>query len=121
MAKDPIEDQTLPTRDAAERTAKLIGCTGAHKTPGGWQPCESHKLLMILIRRGAPAYRRARDGQKAAKRVITSQAVQVAIEEEEKRKRRKLRRRRYEPLGERGVTGIETTRAGLSSSPCCSD
>ena len=117
MAKDPIDEQTLPTREAAARTARLIGCTGAHEMEGGWQPCESHELLMILIRRGAPAYRRARDGQKSANRVILSPEVERFLAEQERRKRKVRRRRRWEELGERGVAGIETTRAGLSSSP----
>lgn len=116
MAKDPLEDQTLPSREAAERTAKMIGCTGAHKMPNGWQPCESHEGLMILIRRGVVAYRKHRDGTKTAKRIITSQALEEELEEERKRKRG-IRKRRYvrnERLGERGVYGFDATGAGIT-------
>ena len=110
---DPIADQTLPTRAAAERTARLIGCTGAHETEGGWQPCESNEALMILIRRGVGAYRRHRDGQKSANRVVLSPEVQKFIDSQ-KRRKRKRKRRRWEDLGERGVTAIDGSGAGIT-------
>lgn len=63
MAKDPLEGQTLPSEALARRTAKLIGCEGAHKIGDAWGPCESPEALKILIRRGAPAYREWRSKQ----------------------------------------------------------
>jgi hypothetical protein len=79
----------------------------------GWQPCESHEALMILIRRGAGAYRRHRDGQKSAKRVVLSPEVEKFLAEQ-KRRKRKGKRRRWENLGERGVTAIDGSGAGIT-------
>ena len=51
--KDPIADQTLPTKESAENVSKLLGCSGAHKKGDFWGPCESEKDLMKTLGSGS--------------------------------------------------------------------
>jgi len=58
MAKDPLEDQTVPTKEMAEELSRILGCSGAHKIgDDAWGPCESSSDLKRLIRMGNPAFR----------------------------------------------------------------
>ena len=81
MAKDPIEGQVVETREAAERLSKILGCSGAHQMEGGWGPCPSHEHLLVLIRRGAPGYRRwlAKRNMKNKKSLASEDQKGVAI------------------------------------------
>ena len=63
--RDPIEGETVATRDAAEKLSRMLGCQGSHKQGDAWGPCESQEALMVLIRRGAKGYR---DWQKRQKK-----------------------------------------------------
>ena len=68
------------------RMAKYLGCTGSHRNANGeLMPCSSHDELMKISQRAEP-----------------------------KKKESKKRKKRdgYEPLGESGVTGIETMPGG---------
>ncbi len=67
--KDPIADQTLPTKESAENVSKLLGCSGAHKKGDFWGPCESEKDLMKLIELGNPAFREWKKKQKNRKAI----------------------------------------------------
>lgn len=64
MAKDPLEGQTVATREAAERLSGFLGCSGAHKVGDAWGPCESQEDLKRLIRMGNPAFREWKKRQK---------------------------------------------------------
>lgn len=57
MAKDILEEQTVPTRELAEKLSKIIGCSGAHKVGDAWGACESSDDLKRLIRMGNPSFR----------------------------------------------------------------
>lgn len=63
MAKDPIEDQTVPTRDLAEKLSAILGCSGAHRVGDAWGACESADDLKRLIRMGNPAFREWKKNQ----------------------------------------------------------
>ena len=56
MAKDPILNETVPTKRAALKVAKIVGCQGAHKAEDGWLPCESDEGLLLIIKKGKAAY-----------------------------------------------------------------
>ena len=66
MAKNWMEDQTVPTEKMAEELSKILGCSGAHKVGDMWGPCESRGDLKRLIRMGNPAFRewKKRQGKK---------------------------------------------------------
>jgi len=58
MAKDPLIDQTVPTKKMAEELSRILGCSGSHRVgDDAWGPCESHDDLKRLIRMGNPAFR----------------------------------------------------------------
>jgi hypothetical protein len=58
MKDSALMDQALPTQRAAERVAKLMGCSGAHRTADGWFPCESPRKLRALLNGGVSEYRK---------------------------------------------------------------
>lgn len=64
MAKDPLEEQTVPTEKLARELSKILGCSGAHRVGDNWGPCESHGDLRRLIRMGNPAFREWKKRQK---------------------------------------------------------
>jgi len=70
MAKDPLEDQTVPTKKMAERLSGILGCSGAHEKENGWGPCESDDDLRRLIRMGNPAFREWKKRQDERKRKV---------------------------------------------------
>lgn len=83
------------SREEALKVARFIGCTGAHQDDAGnWLPCSSAKKLMEISTEAE------------------SSKYKPAAKSEEEKKKRGTRRRYvkpgYEPLGERGVLGIET-------------
>lgn len=83
------------SREEALKVARLIGCTGVHQdSDGKWLPCSSAEKLQEI-------------SNEAESLKNTPKA-----KSEEKKKKRGSRRRYvkpgYEPLGERGVLGIET-------------
>lgn len=57
MAKDPIHEQTVPTKKLAYQLAEILGCTGIHKVGEEWGPCESPLHLEKLIELGNPEFR----------------------------------------------------------------
>ena len=58
MDKDPILEQTVPTKKMAEELAKIIGCSGSHRVgDDAWGPCNSPRHLEKLIELGNPAFR----------------------------------------------------------------
>ena len=64
MAKDPLEGQTVPTKEMAENLSDILGCTGAHKVgDDAWGPCESAEDLQQLIKLGNPAFREWKEQQ----------------------------------------------------------
>jgi len=68
MAKDPLEDQTVPTKKMAEQLSDILGCSGAHKVgDDAWGPCESPKDLKKLIELGNPAFREWKKRQQKKK------------------------------------------------------
>ena len=70
MAKDPLLEQTVPTKDMAEKLAGILGCSGAHRVgENEWGPCESPRDLMKLIELGNPAYRDWKERQRNKKSV----------------------------------------------------
>lgn len=78
------------TREQALTVAKYIGCRGAHQDDkGNWLPCASAETL---------------------------DRISTEAEEKSARRKKKVRRRHvapgYEPLGERGVLGIDTLSGG---------
>lgn len=119
MAKDPIAGQTVASREAAEKLAKLIGCSGAHETEDGWHPCRSQEDLMTLIRRGSAGLRESRRAER--KQLLEGKAAKRTSYVDRAMKRRKNRRRviarhqvrnGWEELGERGVAGIDRVSGG---------
>ena len=71
MAKDPLTDQTVPTKEMAEQLSRILGCSGAHKIgEGEWGPCESPRDLMKLIELGNPAFRDWKKQQRNKKSVL---------------------------------------------------
>lgn len=58
MKDDTLINQALSTQRAAERVAKLMGCSGAHRTAEGWFPCESPRKLRALLTGGVASYRK---------------------------------------------------------------
>jgi hypothetical protein len=45
--------RTKPTRAAALRLARRLGCEGAHEMPdGSWHACATHEELAAIIKRG---------------------------------------------------------------------
>jgi hypothetical protein len=95
---DPISGQTVPTRAAALRLARTMGCQGAHRQGDGWMPCESHRALMALVRGGVESYR----AHHARKRTSFVDPAST-------------RRRRTFHVRERGPRAIEHIGAGLVS------
>jgi len=78
------------TREQALTVAKYIGCRGAHQDDkGNWLPCANPETL---------------------------DRISTAAEEKSVRRKKKVRRRHivpgYEPLGGRGVLGIDTLSGG---------
>lgn len=68
VAKDPLEDQTVPTEKMAKELSKILGCSGAHKVgDDAWGPCDSPKDLKKLIELGNPAFREWKKRQQAKK------------------------------------------------------
>jgi hypothetical protein len=68
MAKDPLQDQTVPTEKMAKELSKILGCSGAHKVgEDAWGPCESPKDLKKLIAVGNPAFREWKKRQQKKK------------------------------------------------------
>ena len=49
VAKDPLEDQTVPSKAIAEKLSEMLGCSGAHKIGDAWGPCESEKILKNFL------------------------------------------------------------------------
>jgi len=73
-SRDPILDQSVDSRETAERTARQIGCEGAHRKPDGtWGPCPSEDDLMVLINRGAAGYRRWRSKQLLRQKTVAEE------------------------------------------------
>jgi hypothetical protein len=78
-----------PTREDALKVARYLGCRGAHQDESGtWFPCANPETLNRISNEAEP---------KSAK---------------PKKKRRRYVARGYEPLGERGVLGIDTLSGG---------
>jgi len=67
MAKDPLEGQTVPTKEMAEKISKILGCSGAHRVGDFWGPCESEKDLQKLIELGNPEFREWKKRQSSTK------------------------------------------------------
>lgn len=121
MPRDPIDGETVATEAAALKIAKVLGCEGAHKTDKGWVPCESREGLMTLIRDGKAGYEkyRKRKKRKSLREKAMARRTVVSLPHDEevsptpaRRKKRRRRRVMYEPLGERGIRGIETLPGG---------
>lgn len=75
------------TREQAVQIAKYIGCRGAHEGAGGnWLPCADEETLMR----------------------ISNEAEKRYVEKRINKRRRRSMRDGYEPLGYRGVGGIDT-------------
>ncbi len=70
MAKDPLQDQTVPTKEMAQKLSAMLGCTGAHRVgDDAWGPCESNRDLLKLIELGNPAFREWKARQKKKKTI----------------------------------------------------
>ena len=70
MAKDPLLEQTVPTKKLAEELSRILGCSGAHRVgDDAWGPCESPRDLMKLIEVGNPAFREWKKTQTRRKAV----------------------------------------------------
>lgn len=87
------------SREEALKIARFIGCSGAHKDDkGNWLPCSSAEKLMEISTEAE------------------SSKYKPSAKADEKKKNRGARRRYikpgYEPLGERGISGIETLPGG---------
>jgi hypothetical protein len=68
MAKDPILEQTVPTKELAEQLSEILGCSGAHRvSEDAWGPCESSRDLQKLIELGNPAFREWKKKQRGKK------------------------------------------------------
>ena len=75
-----------PTREDALKVARFLGCRGAHQDDNGiWFPCADAETLNRISNRAEP---------KSA--------------EGKRRRRRRYVKPGYEPLGERGILGIDT-------------
>ena len=58
MAKDPLADQSVPTKKQAEELSDILGCSGSHQiSENEWGPCESSFDLQKLIKLGNPEFR----------------------------------------------------------------
>ena len=82
----------------ALRLAERMGCRGAHQHPDGkWMPCETME-----------EYEKLKDGKP------TSQKTGLDIIEQNRRyrSRKGKKKRGWEPLGERGLTSIDTMAGG---------
>ena len=70
MAKDPLKDQTVPTKARAEKLSQMLGCSGSHRVgDDAWGPCESNRDLLKLIELGNPAFREWKARQKKKKAI----------------------------------------------------
>lgn len=57
--KDPLEGQAFETPAAAAQAARVLRCSGIHRTSDGkWMPCASAEELTALIEGGVDAYRK---------------------------------------------------------------
>ena len=67
VAKDPLEGQTVPTKEMAEKLSEMLGCSGSHKIGDAWGPCESDRDLKKLLELGNPEFRewKKRQSEKA--------------------------------------------------------
>lgn len=89
--KENMESMSVPTRSAALRVARNIGCEGAHQHDDGtWMPCATHDEMLETLE----------------------------MQNEKGRKRRRPEKRRRVRVGERGIMGIDTLPGGgLVSTP----
>ena len=70
MVKDPLKDQTVPTKAMAEKLSQMLGCSGSHRVgDDAWGPCESNRDLLKLIELGNPAFREWKARQKKKKAI----------------------------------------------------
>jgi len=67
VAKNPLEGQTVPTKELAEKLSEMLGCSGSHKVGDAWGPCDSEKDLNKLLELGNPEFRewKKRQNEKA--------------------------------------------------------
>lgn len=76
-----------PTREDALKVARYLGCSGAHQDESGtWFPCANAETMNR----------------------ISSEAEPKSAERRKRGKRRRFVQDGYEPLGSRGVLGIDT-------------
>lgn len=78
MAKDILDDQTVPTRELAEKLSEILGCSGAHRVGDAWGACESSEDLKRLIRMGNPAFREWKKRQGTKSRIVEFFSLKAA-------------------------------------------
>jgi len=113
MSKDPLEDQVVGTREAAEELSEILGCSGAHKRENGWGPCESMSDLKRLIRMGNPAFREWKERQSKRKRQVKGLEYKAANKKDRFNSQDEASRRAQSM----GCTGAHMVRQGVWA-PC---
>ncbi len=79
MAKDPLLEQTVPTKKLAEELSRILGCSGSHRVgDDAWGPCESPRDLLKLIELGNPAFRDWKKNQTRKKAVMDIMHMKAA-------------------------------------------
>lgn len=75
----------MPTRAAAEKISKILGCRGAHRMGDQWAPCPTHEDLVFLIENGSAEYRERVKRRRGAKvRYILDSALADIASQEQK-------------------------------------
>lgn len=128
-----------PSKEDALKVAKYLGCRGAHQDDNGnWMPCADHETLTRISTNAETSTPEVVDektkgpcwpgyvmvGMKPGKNgtmvpncvpASASKADDYSVPRKKKRRKQKLTRSvrtGYEPLGERGITSIDTLAGG---------
>jgi hypothetical protein len=114
MAKDPLADQSVPTKKQAEELSDILGCSGSHQiSENEWGPCESSGDLQKLIKLGNPAFREWKERQSGKKSV----GEVLRIKAERAGKLFKTQSEAEKAASGLGCTGVHQVRQGVWS-PC---